>query len=437
MLRSCLVLLLAYAALVAGYAWWLGTMFDPPWLYAGAAVVALIVGGSLGSIYNSRVAARERTLVAAARQGLPWTDGRWTAVAGEIHPVAEPVKAPFSGQDCVLCEYDVATESRVSSNDENTGKPGSDFAGFLMNPCTVRGIAGETRLLGFPNLVGFGERVCTGGEVLQNAREFFTTTQFEDYSGVKLVSVFSAITSAWLDDDGLVRKNIRLGKTKPEDLIPPSTEAQTDVESAAKESAESEIADNLEAHDEDFDEEDFGEDDDDFDDEDLEGLDDRYFPSRMPLLKEKRVKIGEKVCAIGIYSGERRGLVPGGLGADKFIKLIRGTAENVERELRSGAFWKLFGGIVVLILVHAAAYGVMQAARYDSDQMRKRREEAFGIAQHPDGDLGRFVKLIRRGVDVNATDQNGRTLLAASQSPAIQQWLTDHGGVAQVPAEKP
>src|SRR4051812_37805185 len=127
MLRSCLVLLACYAALFCGYVWWLGKMFDPPGLYIGAAVVALIVGGCLGVIYNAWVAYREWSLVAAARHGMPWTDGRWTAVVGEIHPVTEPVKAPFSGEDCVLCEYDVASQQRISSASREEGaKPGSD-----------------------------------------------------------------------------------------------------------------------------------------------------------------------------------------------------------------------------------------------------------------------------------------------------------------------
>src|SRR5262245_17763377 len=228
MLRSCLFLLAAYAALFAAYFWWLGTMFDPPGVYIGAAVVALIVGGCLGTLYNARVAYREWSLVAAARHGMPWSDGAWTAIAGEIHPVAEPLIAPFSGEECVICEYDVASRQRVAAASQaDNSNPGSDFAGFLMNPCVIRGQTGELRLLGFPNLVGFGERVCRGNEVARNAREFLTSNEFEDFSGLKLVTVFSAIKAAWSDDDGLVRKNLRLGKTTPDALFP----TPTDVES--------------------------------------------------------------------------------------------------------------------------------------------------------------------------------------------------------------
>src|SRR4029079_16060833 len=105
-------------------------------------------------------------------------------------------------QECVLCEYDVAMRSRLSSSD-GEGKPGSDFAGFLMNPCVVRGSAGDLRLLGFPNMVGFGEQLCTSAEAQQNARTFLVGTEFENMSGPKMMNVFSAIKSAWSDDDGL------------------------------------------------------------------------------------------------------------------------------------------------------------------------------------------------------------------------------------------
>src|SRR5262245_44497610 len=312
MLRSCLFLLAAYAALFAAYFWWLGTMFDPPGVYIGAGVVALIVGGCLGTLYNARVAYREWSLVAAARHGMPWSDGAWTAIAGEIHPVAEPLLAPFSGEECLICEYDVTSQQRVAAaNQAENSNPGSDFAGFLMNPCVIRGQTGELRLLGFPNLVGFGERTCRGSQAVQNAREFFAGNQFEDFSGLKLVTVFSAIKSAWSDDDGLVRKNLRLCKTTPQSLLPPPAEAESDVSNRPLSPADVAMDDSP-AVDRDEDE-----DDDDLDDE---GPDVSAGPARggTPLLKEKRVKVGENVCAIGIYSGERRGLVPGGLGAAHF-----------------------------------------------------------------------------------------------------------------------
>src|SRR5512134_747596 len=79
MLRSCLLMLVVYAALFAGYYWWIGPQFDPPWVYVGVGVVALIAAGSLGALINARMYYRDWSLLAAARHNLPWVDGRWTA----------------------------------------------------------------------------------------------------------------------------------------------------------------------------------------------------------------------------------------------------------------------------------------------------------------------------------------------------------------------
>jgi hypothetical protein len=427
MLRSCLFLLAAYVLLIAAYAWWLGQMFDPPGQYIGAAIVALIVGGCLGTLYNARVAYREWSLVSEARAGLPWTDGRWTAVAGEIHPVGEPLIAPFSGQECVLCEYDVATRQTASAARQNeNSKPGSDFAGFLMNPCVIRSDFGDVRLLGFPNLENFGERVCDGSDVASNARQFFNGTEFENYSGLKLAAVFSAITSAWSDDDGLVRKNLRLGKTMPGDLFPAPVEqgAMLGVQPQPELSSET-SNDEIEDEEDQYDPHDEEEED----DADDEGLDDNFEHAggELPLLKEKRVKVGEKVCAIGIYSGQRGGLIPGGLGADHFIKLFRGRAADIERDSRSSTFRRFFGGLIFLVLVNAAVYGVTLAARRDT---RPATEEARRIVDGRGGNAARLKKLLGRGVDVNARDGQGRTLLmeAARQGNLdIVQVLIDAG----------
>jgi len=427
------MLLIAYGLLWAGYTWWLGTMFDPPWLYVGAGVAALLVGGCLGALFNARVAYREWSLVAAARHGLPWSDGRWTAVVGEIHPVAEPVTAPFSGETCALCEYDVSSASATSSDDSN---PGSDFTGFLMNGCLIRSQMGEVRLLGFPSLVGFGERVCDSAGAVANARQFLTTTPLEDISGLKLVTIFSAIKAAWTDDDGLVSKNLKLTKKTPEELFSSYREP-----SAGSGSLDDHIAEEDDEDQEGFDDEEF---DSDLDEEsdvdlDLEGEDDDDEDLRpgIPLLKERRVKVGENVCAIGVYNGERRGLIPGGIGADHFIKLIRGKPEKIEGQSRTSVLGNVFGGLLGLVVLHLIAIGVKAAAKYDPKQQRQRQEEAFEIVRSDNPNLLRLEKLLGRGVDINAVDGQRRTLLGAATQPAAIQWLKERGAEDKPLLEQP
>jgi hypothetical protein len=425
MLRTCLLMLLFYAALVAGYHWWLAQQFDPPGVWIGAAVVALIVAGCIGSLINSVMSYREWSLLSAARHDLPWSDGRWTAVAGEIHPVQESLTAPFSGAECVMCEYDVASQHRIAASSRNENStPGSDFTGFLMNPCVVRTRMGDVRLLGFPNLVGFGERVCDGYTCARNAREFLTTNEFEDYSGIKMVSILSALKDAWNDDDGLVRKNLRLAKITPQSLFP--ADLERDIAALPLGSVPSEA----EALDEDELDEPATDDEVDDDADEVADYEGPTSTSAIPLLKEKRVKAGDTVCAIGIYSSEKRGLVPGGLGADHFIKLIRGRIADVERQARNSTFGRLFGGLIGLLVVNAAAYGVMMANRYHPSTRGPRENQAFQMVQK--GDVAKLAKLIQRGVDINVRDSNGRTLLWHAEKPDVARWLIEHGADVNV-----
>ena len=294
-----------------------------------------------------------------------------------------------------------------------------------MNGCVIRSQMGEVRLLGFPSLVGFGERVCDSASAVANARQFLTTIPLEDISGLKLVTIFSAIKAAWTDDDGLVSKNLKLTKKSPEELFSSSGEPSVESESPDDNTAEEDDVDEEGFDDEEFDTELNEEPDEDLDlkvDDDDEDL-----RPGIPLLKERRVKVGENVCAIGVYSGDRRGLIPGGLGADHFIKLIRGKPEKIEGQSRTSVLAHVFGGIVGLIVLHLIAIGVMAAAKYDPKQQRQRQEEAFEIVRSDTPDIARLEKLLGRGVDINAVDGQRRTLLGAAKQPAAIQWLKERG----------
>jgi hypothetical protein len=439
MLRACLGMLVVVAALFATYYWWLSKSFDPPGVWIGAAVMAIVAGGSLGSLINSGTAYREWALASAARHNLPWSDGRWTAVSGQVHPVSEPVIAPFSGEECVMCEYDVASQHRLAGSSRNDdGNPGFDFTGFLMNPCVVRTNQGDVKLLGFPNLVGFGERTLDSADAVKNARAFLLGSEFEDYSGLKMVSILSAIQQAWNDDDGLVRKNVRLTRSLPAALFTEIDEHQEKVALAEQSAAGSPAASAMIPEDEDEDAEDKDDDDefdddlddeldDDLDDEldDDDDADDYISTPDIPLLKEKRVKVGDQVCAIGIYNGQKRGLVPGGLGADRFVKLIRGSIANFEREARNSTFARLIGGLIGLALVHGVAYGVVMANRHHPAAVKKRQRDAFTAVDK--ADLPALEKLIARGISIDERNDEGETLLSEAHKPEAAKWLIEHG----------
>ncbi|HZN36288.1 MAG TPA: ankyrin repeat domain-containing protein, partial [Pirellulaceae bacterium] len=172
------------------------------------------------------------------------------------------------------------------------------------------------------------------------------------------------------------------------------------------------------------DEDEFDEDDPNDEEQDDDDLGDATFAVEAPVLKEKRVKVGEKVCAIGIYSQPRGGLTPGGMGLDKFIKLVRGNIDIVEKKARGAVFGNLIGGIVVLILVNAATYGVLMANRHHPAAVSERQRDAVQAISKDDA--ARLDKLLARGMDVNALE-SGRTLLHNTDDAACARVLLARG----------
>jgi hypothetical protein len=306
---------------------------------------------------NARTAGKTMSLVASAQSNSPLEDGRLTALTGIIQPLGKPLSAPFSGAECVICEYDLASAARIAASQDQSNA-GSDFAGFLMTPCVVRSRQGDVRLLGFPVLEGFEEEHCAGYAAGRNARQFLKATQFEDRAGLKVASVLSVFGEVWTDDDGLVDKNLRLSKIDPQSLFPAESDAE--LEHLAKLEAEPS--------------EEIDEADDDLDDSDSDGdLPDASFS--LPRMTEKRVAPGEEVCAVGVYRANRRGLLPSP-GSTQVNRLLRGSAAAIHDRSRGQLLRNLIGGIVFLAVLHAAIYGVMQLYLRSPEGQEYQRQSA-------------------------------------------------------------
>jgi hypothetical protein len=373
MLRGCILALVFYLALAVGYFLWFDTVADWPENVIGAGVMALLVLISLGALYTARLRLRDWSLLSAARHGARPVDGKMAAVAGTIHPVSQPLRAPFSGVDCVLCEYDVSRErQRVGGRQES--KNGVDFTGFLMNPCVIRTPHGDVRLLGFPMLTGFDKHVCTTLDAALSARDFLSATPFEDYSGVRLVNLLSVFGEVWSDEDGQVRKNMRLGKLDPQTFFPADLE-QVWMQSI-QESAAQGILPSLPAAkqnpppacDRDPAEPDEDQDNEEEDEDWEEDLSARVATTRVPTLVEQRVDVGVHVCAIGVYDQARDGLRPRSGRLAEVNRLVQGRPEKLEQEARASMLRHLVGGILGLIVLHAAAYGIVLAARQKKEE---------------------------------------------------------------------
>jgi len=445
MLRGCLAALVLLALFIGGYFLWLDTVFDRPGSFWGACGVGLVAFFGVGALQNAYRAFKDWKLVAAAQHGMPAKNGRLLAVTGTIHPLGEPLVAPFSGETCTIVEYDLTSHQRIE-NAKDPHSAGSDYAGFLMTPCAVQSPVGEVRLLGFPILEGFDDQLCAGYAAARNARDFLTTAQFEDRTGVRMLSLLSVFGDVWSDDDGHVEKNLRIGKTKLTEIFPDELDADLDrfteweernpnqattyreMYNLASPAHDSESADN----------------DADWEatpDEELaeEGLADppakRLYGFKLPVprMKEKRVGVGETVCAIGIYDELRQGLCPP-RGSTRPNRLLRGSAQEIETRCRSSLVSNLFGGLLTLVVVNAAVFGVMQLYLHSPDTVNERTGKAFAAVEK--NDLFALQQLQRRKFDVaHATNSEGQTLLMRVKDPTIARWLIEQG--ADVEATDP
>ncbi|MGI8979074.1 MAG: hypothetical protein ACR2FY_07600 [Pirellulaceae bacterium] len=414
MVRGCTIAFFLWIALAAGYWYWLDHAFDPPGSIIGGLIVGLIVAGCIGSIMGARIALRDWKLASGSQHGLPLADGRIVAISGTIHPIEKPLLAPFSGEECVICEYDLGRRTRDTS--KGVTSSGSDYTGFLMTPCVIRSQQGDIKLLGFPVLEGYFDTHCVGFEAASNGYQFLKGTEFENRTGLKMVTILSAFDDVWSDEDGLVQKNMRLGNIGVETLFP----LDLLQELAAREEARL-LRDGPDDEDEDEDE-DLNDDEDEGNDEDEdEDIDEEELAAEsgvpassalLPKMTEKRVMVGDTVCAIGVYHELQRGLRPKARGRTA-NRLIRGSAEEVAKNARSAMFTRFFAGLITLVIANAAVYGAMQLYLRSPDTIRRRQDDAFQAVQ--DDNAAKLKTLLHRGVDPNRPDGNGRTLLHRAQ----------------------
>jgi len=197
-----------------------------------------------------------------AEQGLPLEDGREEAVWGPIEPLGAELEAPFSGQPCVAYEYDAKNPSTTDS--EGDVRPGgSTLSGFALCPSVIRSSRGDVNLLGFSLLTEFPETVLKDPEDRERAVRYAGSTEFTEMGITKLGAMLSTMDDAMSDDDGTVKKDMRM-------------KAATEADLAAC------------------------------------------------TLTEKRIAPGETVTVIGLWDAARGGLVPKHRGKSTIVRLMPG-----------------------------------------------------------------------------------------------------------------
>ncbi|HEX2121997.1 MAG TPA: hypothetical protein VHL59_10185, partial [Thermoanaerobaculia bacterium] len=186
--------------------------------------------------------------------------------------------------------------------------------GFALTPATINGI----RLLAAPDLA-FKEEQYGAKQHRENLREYVAKTSFLVHEGIHFKRELAHFKSVLADDDGRIRYDIRREKT-----------------------------------------------------EDIAGKLDNS------AMWEKVLLPGEKVCAIGRYSAARGGLVPDPTAIMHPVKIVKGDAEEVIRDLKKRDKTDVFLSCGCLLPVLVAAFVALAVVPLDAiEQMLPAKDPSW------------------------------------------------------------
>ena len=202
-----------------------------------------------------------------------------------------PLRTPVTGVSAVAYEYDIYRMETRSSGRNTSTTKNSYYEGKALAPSTIATRQGSVRLLAVPTLDVPADEIKTEAGTI-NARQYVSETTFQTFSTPKGVKV--GMEHELTDDDGMFRVDKR-----------GMTDADVDIADCT--------------------------------------------------LSERHIKQGETICAFGLYSAARGGLIPHPNWA-KQARLMRGDATVVAGQLRTRMIKYVFG----ILIFGGAAFGVVK-----------------------------------------------------------------------------
>ncbi len=127
---------------------------------------------------------------------------------------------------------------------------------------------------------------------------------------------------------------------------------------------------------------------------------------------------------MGIYNEALGGLVPPSKSGPP-NRLIRGTADEILSRSWKGIFRNFWGGFIGLLVIHGVILGIMALYRNSPETIREKQGKATRAITN--NDFSALKAAVRRGVDVNFRDEDGRSLLMLAEQPDVAAWLIEHG----------
>lgn len=217
---------------------------------------------------------------------------------GKWVAVSGTIQTPYPLTAPISGQPAVAYEYKIS-RDEGSGKGRAEivyYSGKALAPSTISTRQGTVRLLAVPAFTELDNSEISSANAGENVREYIEQTTFQARDTSKKRR--EGLEAEWTDDDGQFRS-----------------------------------------------------------DKQMAGLPDD-FPNNFEF-QEKRIQQGEQICAFGLFSRQRGGIVPHP-NWSKHTRIMRGDASAVASKLRSRMI-KYFVGAVIFA---GLAYGIVRLYEY-------------------------------------------------------------------------
>lgn len=368
MLRGCLISLVILGACFGGYWYVLHPHVEPPAVWWAVGIATLFMWISFGALQTAAMAARDAARVSGDSTFAGYSGGQLED--GAVITALGHIRAEGPTLNAPFSGKPAVLYSydiNHISRGRHDATTTQDFSGYALTSCAIDSPHGAIRLLGFPLLTGFDNNNFDTEEGRKNAAAYLESTQFTDMEGFHPGAIFSEVKELLTDDDGQFRKDWKM--TEDRDLS------------------------NKHLH-------------------------------------EQIVAPGEQVCAIGVWSAAKRGLVPTGTNV---TRLLRGDPQQVISTLRGKCVANVIGGLIAATVANGGVYMLLQVAEGKSTMFR-----ATPLAQHSfhrdemeeavrGGNIPAAERLVQNGTAVDVRESDGSTPLARVRDAAMARWLIAHG----------
>lgn len=365
-MKSFLVTIVSWGILFVPLWYGAHELFYPPGDWIGALIVSFGLALGIGGLRKARLERRDAAII--ARPEAAPRDGERVAIAGTIEPIDAVLKAPLSGAECVIYDYEISHIPELpafigkAKNQNSQPSPVIDRSGMAMAPSIIRSGPREVRLLAFPGIEGFSSSKVDDGTI-ERARGYIAATKFEDQS---ILDVPKQLARVMDDRSGSLRVDWKSGS---------------------------------------------------------------YDQLENSKFVERRVARGAKACVIGLYSAKDNAIVPqDNVGG---VRLIHGTREKALSFMRDKGSGSIIAAALFIAVPAPVTYGVLTireryAEAHHEPSVRGDRMEAFHSAVAK-GDVEAVRAGLKHGADVNAPNENGYPALALAHDAPTASALLDAG----------